>query len=109
MARAATNGGNAEPTTADLQEQMNALKQDIANLGATLGEYGRATGEHLKSAAKDQAQYLRTKGEESVAHAQKTAANAYNQAEDSVRDNPAAAVGIAAAVGFVVGLVAGRR
>ena len=109
MARAATNGGNAEPTTADLQEQMNALKQDIANLGATLGEYGRSTGEQLKSAAKEQAQYLRAKGEDGVAQAQKTAANAYHQAENSVRDNPATAVGIAAAVGFIVGLAAGRR
>lgn len=109
MARTATNGGKSEPTTADLQAELEALKQDIANLGATLGEYGRARGEDLKSAAKDQAQFLRAKGEESVAHAQKMTTNAYHQAEDSVRENPAAAVGIAAAVGFMVGLLAGRR
>jgi len=109
MARVASNGSKSEPTTADLQHELEALKQDIANLGATLGEFTRAKGENLKSAAKEQAQHLRSKGEESIAHAQKSAAQAYHHAEDSVRENPAAAVGIAAAIGFMVGLLAGRR
>ncbi len=109
MARAETNGSKTEPTTADLQNELQALKRDIANLGATLGEYGRARGEHLKTAAKDQAEFLRAKGEEGVTYAQQSASSAYHQAEDSVRENPAAAVGIAAAIGFMVGLLAGRR
>lgn len=107
MAR--VTGSITEPTTADLQEQLEALKIDIANLGSTLTEYGKAQGEHLKSAAKDQARYLREKGEQSVTYAQQSATKAYHQAEDSVRENPAAAVGIAAAIGFMVGLIAGRR
>ena len=49
------------------------------------------------------------KGEEGLAQAQKSASDAYHQTEASVRENPAAAVGIAAAIGFVVGLLAGRR
>lgn len=109
MARAETNGSKSDPSTAELQHQLDALRQDIANLGTALGEYGRAQGQHLKSAATDQAQFLRAKGEEGVARAQKSATDAYQNAENSVRENPAAAVGIAAALGFVVGLVAGRR
>ncbi len=109
MAQATTNGGKSDPTTADLQSQLEALKGDIAALGETLGAYGRSRGEDLKDAVKDQARYLRTKGEESVGRAQETAASAYHQAEDSVRQNPAAAVGFAAAAGFIVGLLVSRR
>lgn len=109
MARAETNGSNTNPSTAELQHQLDALRQDIANLGTALGEYGKAQTNQLKSAAVDQAQYLRAKGEQGVARAQKSATDAYQSAETSVKENPAAAVGIAAALGFVVGLVAGRR
>ena len=35
--------------------------------------------------------------------------SSYAQAETAVRDNPAAAVGIAAGVGFVLGLLSTRR
>ncbi len=105
MARAS----DSEPTTADLQAELVALKKDIASLGATLGEYGKARGEEFAHAASERAQYLRARGEEGVAHARDSATKAYRQAEDSVRENPATAVGIAAALGFLVGLFASRR
>lgn len=109
MARAAKNGSKSDPTTADLQAQMEALKSDIADLGEILGAYGRSKGEELKEAARNGTRNLRARGEESMGRAQESEPTAYHQAENSVRQNPAAAVGFAAAAGFVVGMLASRR
>lgn len=113
MAREASplgiNEAPAEATMEDLQKQISQLKNDISGLTDTLGEYGRVQGEHLKHAARDQAAALRQKGAEGIAEAQDMATRAYEQAETSVRQNPAAALGIAAGLGFLVGLMTSRR
>ena len=107
MARATTNG-KTDPQ-ADLQAQITALKTDIASLAGTIKDMGAAQKDHLVAAASNKSEALRAKGEAALHDAQQTAGKVINEAETKVRDNPAAAVGIAAGLGFVVGLVAGRK
>lgn len=108
MARADTTA-KSSPSTEDLQKQIGALKGDVAALTGALEEYGKAQSAHLKSVAENAARGVAQKGEETLHAAQDQAAKAYHNSEQHIRDNPAAAVGIAAGIGFVVGLFAGRR
>lgn len=104
MAQTAKN--NVSELNTDVSKQMAVLREDIAALTATIADYGKAQGALMKSAASEKA-----------AEAGATAANAvkeraersYAGAEDAVRANPGAAIGIAAGVGFVVGMLSARR
>ena len=109
MARADTNGTTTAAAYNDLEKQIATLKGDIAKLTETVGTYGRAQGRELKSTAAATAELARAKGQEAAAVAQEQATAAYHATEDKVRENPAAAVGIAAGFGFLVGLIASRR
>ncbi|MSU89043.1 DUF883 family protein [Rhodobacteraceae bacterium 2CG4] len=109
MARAADTPSKTEPTIEDLQEQIATLRDDMAALTRTLGEYGKARAEDLSTHARDQALRAAAMGEAGLAEAQRQATDAYSQVEVKVRENPATAVGMAAAFGFLVGLVTGRR
>ncbi len=91
-----------DATIEDLSTQIAILKDDIAALTGTVSEYGMAKGrsaaDQAKSAANDMAQSGRAK-----------AAEAQETAEEFIRTQPATALGIAAGVGFLVGLVTARR
>lgn len=108
MARADATAKSG-PSTEELQKQVAALKDDVAALTSALEEYGAAQGAHLKSSAQNAAREAVRTGEETLHAAQDQAARAYHNSEKHIRENPAAAVGLAAGIGFVVGLFAGRR
>lgn len=93
----------------DVTLQMMVLREDIAQLTATVAEYGKAQGLQLKSAASQTAADLAQSGTETAAAVKQKAQVAYSDAENTVRENPAAAVGIAAGLGFLVGMLATRR
>ncbi len=115
MATATSTNGNAKTaasnkaTTDDLEAQIAALKADVAALTGTLKDMGIQKGVSLKSSAKDSAEALRKRGEDTAADLKKSAQHYYATAESQVRENPAAAIGIAAGVGFLVGLIMNRR
>lgn len=98
-----------EPSTAELSAQIEALKADIAGLAETLGALGKAKGASVIDAAKDEAYLLKLRGEEKVAQLQQRAASLTAQAEDAVRENPQTALGIAAGLGFLFGVIMSRR
>ncbi|WP_434289623.1 DUF883 family protein [Celeribacter sp. SCSIO 80788] len=108
MTRAQTNGA-VEQTSADLSAQIETLKADVAALTSTFADYARAQKEHLGATAEDTYEAAKQKGAETAHQARQQARDAYAGAEKAVRDNPAASVGIAAGVGFLVGLLTARR
>nr|WP_319250013.1 DUF883 domain-containing protein [uncultured Celeribacter sp.] len=107
MAR--TTAAQTDVTTADLQAQIATLKEDISALTKTMADYGTAQGKAARTQAQEALEEARAKGAEQAAALQKTAVESYGQVEDKVRENPSASVGIAAGIGFLVGLVAARR
>ncbi|WP_292019050.1 DUF883 domain-containing protein [Maritimibacter sp. UBA3975] len=93
----------------DLQAQIEQLKGDVSELTTTLRDVGNSTAAEYKTRAKKTAKKARAKGQKAAQDAQDSAAAYYRTAEGQVRENPAAAVGIAAGVGFMVGLFLSRK
>jgi len=86
----------------DLSAQIDILKNDIATLTSSVGEYGKEKGRTAANSARSSANDLATSGRVKALEAQ-------DAAEDFVREQPATALGIAAGLGFLVGLIATRR
>lgn len=111
MARAQSDGTRTavEQSSAELSAQIESLKADVAELTSTLADYGRAQKAQLGAAAEDKYETAKKVGAETAEQAREKARDAYAGAEKAVRANPAASVGIAAGVGFLVGLMTSRR
>ncbi|WP_394178320.1 YqjD family protein [Yoonia maritima] len=100
---------NVSDLGGDINKQMAVLREDIANLTATVADYGKAQGTQLKTAAIGTAANAAKAGAVTANAAKQKAEASYAEAENAVRANPGAAVGIAAGLGFVVGMLASRR
>tara|TARA_R110002049_G_scaffold117332_2_gene270475 strand:+ start:52812 stop:53126 length:315 start_codon:yes stop_codon:yes gene_type:complete len=104
MAKSTTATTTADTSVSidDLSAQIATLKNDVASLTATLGQYGKAKTEEMRKTATTTAHDLTDAGRAKALEAQK-------QAEEFIIAQPATALGIAAGVGFLVGLVTARR
>lgn len=100
---------NVSDLSGDVNQQMSVLREDIANLASAVADYGKAQGQHLKSAASEKAAHAAQAGSATAAAVKEKAEVAYSDAEDAIRANPTAAIGIAAGLGFLVGMIATRR
>lgn len=89
-------------TISDLSDQIEILKADIASLTGTLSDYGKAKGAEAAKTAKDTVS-------DAALEARVKALDAQKQAEDFIRTQPATALGLAAGIGFLVGLITSRR
>lgn len=98
-----------ETTTEDLAAQVEALKADIAALTHSLGDYGRTQGAHLAETARESAKSARSSGEAELEHLRSKVNDLSRQAEDFVAHKPGVALGVAAGLGFLAGLVLSRR
>lgn len=107
MAQSAKN--NVSELNTDVAKQMAILRDDIAALTATVAEYGKAQGALLKTTAADKAAGLADTGAATAEAIKAKAEKSYSDAEEAVRLNPATAVGIAASIGFLVGMMTARR
>ncbi|GAA3852992.1 DUF883 family protein [Celeribacter arenosi] len=107
MARSTAATENA--TTEDLQAQIATLKKDISSLTKTFADYGRAQGEQVRNGATEAYDAARVATEKQAADLQKQALAAYGDVENKVRENPSASIGVAAGLGFLVGLVTAAR
>ncbi|MEO8242324.1 MAG: DUF883 domain-containing protein [bacterium] len=109
MARSITAEIEETMAGVDLQKQVQSLKSDIASLTSALSDYARAQRTGIAAAASTGAEILRQKGAHSLDAASDLAGRGYSQAEATVRKNPASAVAVAAGVGFLIGVLSGRR
>lgn len=114
MATAAQSSSNGSPkayekSVKDLETEMAALRSDIADISETLKGIGKGGVADLNARARETASHLKARGKAQAKYAGEQAHAAYDAAEDTVRHNPAASVGVAAGVGFLVGLFLSRR
>ncbi len=102
MAQAASrksNGTSSNASYEDLAEQIATLRADLAGLTETLGKVGRSEKERLVSAARSRGEDLKAAGEARL-----------HDAGEYLREQPATALGLAAALGFLAGyILTGRR
>ena len=102
----------AKSTTQDMQqlsEQIGNLKNEIADISRTLGNLGTHTREAARNEIENSVAQFRKRGAESLEKAQTTAEDLGQAAAESVRKQPAAAVGMAVGVGFLLGFLTGRK
>lgn len=109
MARALNDVSKNDATVADLTDQIDVLRRDLSALTGTMADLGKAKGSELTSAAAQQVDAAREKGAEAVEFASQRAKVAQHQANDFIQSQPATALGIAAGVGFLVGMMSTRR
>lgn len=121
MASTATTKTNGKtPTSADLANQLAEVKSDLADLAKLMAEFGRGSAREVQSDVRARAEAAREQVAEKVETAKETVRETYEaahkraedlgaQAQDYIRSQPGTALGIAAGVGFLIGLMAARR
>ncbi len=97
------------PSTEDLAEQLEALRSDVSALATTMADLGRASGARLGEAARERVERAGDLAQSGVDAARARAQQLEHQANDFVTRQPATALGIAAGVGFLVGMMTSRR
>ena len=102
--RADRNGGAAGKGAEwqNLVADVEDLVKKVANVDDEEIAEIRSKVEHTLAKAK-------TTADEGIAAARERAGEVSEATDEYVRDNPWAAIGIAAAIGIVIGFVAGRR
>ncbi|WP_224825074.1 YqjD family protein [Cognatishimia sp. MH4019] len=104
-----TNGKAKSPNTGDLAEQINTIKSDIAELTSLMAEMGTAKTEDAKEKVRERVEQARDVGAAQLADAQVKAQKLGAEANDFVTRQPATALGIAAGVGFLIGMLGSRK
>ncbi len=109
MATKATNGRADTPTAGDLTDQIEVIRKDLSALTQMMADLGKGTAD----AALDRAKTTAAGAQERVAaHAETARQHAteiQGQANDFIRNQPATALGIAAGIGFLIGMMGTRR
>jgi len=104
MARA-----SAEPSVEKLMEDLRRVVVDVEGLvKATAGQAGEKLGE-ARAKAEDTLRAARERLSDLEEQARDKAVEAAGEADRLVRDNPWQAVGIAAGVAFLLGILVSRR
>lgn len=97
------------PDSDDLNAQIATLRQDIASITDTLGAMAKAQKDSMSEAAQKRYDQARARGADAISSAQ-TQANALNeQAHEFVQEKPALSLGMAAGLGFLVGVLTTSR
>jgi ElaB/YqjD/DUF883 family membrane-anchored ribosome-binding protein len=98
------------PTVEDLAQQVETLREDISRMTELLGDFGRGKAADATDKASAAAADLRERAKSQARYLQANAQDYASQAEDFMRERPAASVGLAAGLGFLVGcLLSSRR
>ena len=101
--------GDGKPDAEDLNARIGALQKDISAITDILGQMARNRGEAAADAVQDRLSELRERGS---AQADMLQARAYEVGErtgDFVHRQPVTALGMAAGLGFLAGMIAARR
>lgn len=103
------NGKNETATPADLSAQIETLRADLGNLTQTIAGIGKAKGEEAADMTKAQLAKVQAAATDQAEAARKHAVEMQGHANEFIRNQPAAAMGIAAGVGFLVGFMGSRK
>jgi ElaB/YqjD/DUF883 family membrane-anchored ribosome-binding protein len=98
-----------EPTVDKLMEDLRRVVEDVEGLlKVTAGQVGEKVGE-ARSRAEDTLRAARARLSDLEEQARERATELTSDADGYVRDNPWQAVGIAAGVAFLLGILVSRR
>ncbi|MBK5927305.1 DUF883 family protein [Rhodobaculum claviforme] len=107
--RKARDSSDPEVTVDHLAQQVAALRDDLAAIGETLKALGLSGGHKAAAHAREHAEGARAAGEAQIEEMRRRLDTVLSEADSAARKNPATAMGLAAGVGFLVGLFLSRR
>ncbi len=99
---------DATDSNPDLQAQIAALKEDIANIATTLAKLGRNSAKDAKRTAASSYETAKVRGEETFEDLRLQARELEDQLTETVRENPLTTIAVAAGVGFLLALITRR-
>lgn len=97
-----TTSINGDVSVEDLSAQIDILKTDLSNLTHALSDYGISKSNEASQAARETVANV-------SAASRKKAYEAQAQAEEFVHSQPATALGLAAGLGFLIGMMTARK
>lgn len=104
---------NAEETAAQdrarLEAELNALRDELAQLAATFADTAASHGSAFAETLSAETERLKARGEAALSGLQDGAEQCLEDTRAYVRDNPLASLGLAALAGLIFGLLFGRR
>ncbi|WP_168201311.1 DUF883 family protein [Qingshengfaniella alkalisoli] len=109
MATRNTASKTDAPSVEDLAAQLDTLRGDIAHLTELMGDYGKDRVNKAGATAQKHAADLRARAEHDAERLQAQANEFAHDAEAFMRERPATTLGMAAALGFLVGILTSRR
>ena len=109
MAQSKTVTSTSSASVSDLTDQVAALKSDIAAITDILAEIGVDKKNQAEARLRNAASEVKARGEQHLLEAQLRAEDLSNQAVEAVRQQPAAAVGMAVGIGFLIGFLTARK
>ena len=102
-ARKSSSNGADKGAEHDLQAQFDTLRADFKALAETLKETVSARSDDMLKDAKAQAAEAREKAQKKAEEAKEQLSDVQDQALEYIRKQPLSALGIAAAIGFLLG------
>jgi ElaB/YqjD/DUF883 family membrane-anchored ribosome-binding protein len=109
MAQAKSAETSPQDEMDHLSQQIATLREDISAISKTLAGLGGATRDAAVDGARRKVSDLAHASEQQLHAAQHRAEELGQQAADAVRNQPAAAVGLAVGLGFLLGFMTGRK
>lgn len=97
--------GDLNKLAEDLRAEMASMRDDLAKRGASLARSGKEHAAALKSAASSAARHGYAKGEETMEDVLAELRSLEEELADATRRKPFAALGIAAMIGFLLGVM----
>ena len=108
-AKDAWNEATDNTTTDKIKQGAADMANAARDKGAEMLDTAREKGSEYADRARDEADRLYRVGERKAHEMAEYAGDYYDEMSDMVRRKPAQALGIAAGVGFLVGLILARR
>lgn len=108
-AKSAYDNATSSGAVQDAKNRAQDLASDAKHKAQNIAETARERGEEIAENVKSEATRLYRAGERRAGELAEHAEDYYDEFSDQVRRHPAASLGIAAGVGFLIGLILARR
>lgn len=109
MARTANATNGNRKILENVDEQIARIRSDIADLAKTAGSAGVVIGDDVKQVAEEKKDQSLAVAQEAIKGLRRELDKVERQITGKVRENPLAAIAIAAGVGFLIALLSRRN
>jgi len=100
---------HAEPTTEDLKAQIGKLSEDIASLTEIVGGLSEKSARQVRDEIRARGNAAAERGQREFEQVQRAAQQMQGDVDDMIAQRPMMSVGLALGLGFLFGIMTGRK